>query len=105
MPASCVKNNEQPKSQSLPNLTDSPVFSEAKPTPPADSHASGDASSLTEEKGVVYLMAVAFKEATLDSPTFRASMNHINDQLESLDRWIDSLTKALNKITSEMDSK
>lgn len=54
---------------------------------------------------VVYLMAVAFKEAALDSPTFRASMNHLDVQFESLDRWIESFTKAINRMTAEMDGR
>jgi hypothetical protein len=53
----------------------------------------------------VTLIAVSFKEAVLDSPTFRASMNHINEQMESLDRWIESFSKALNRLTQEMDGK
>ncbi|ANB15379.1 hypothetical protein AWJ20_3006 [Sugiyamaella lignohabitans] len=53
----------------------------------------------------VTLIAVTFKEAVLDSPTFRASMNHVNEQLDSLDRWIESFSKALNKLSQEMDGR
>lgn len=51
------------------------------------------------------LIAVSFKEAALDSPTFRASMNHISEQFESIDRWLDSFSKAISRLSQEMEGK
>jgi hypothetical protein len=87
---------------SLTDFTGGTVVSMEDARNPSDAPPENEGSP-PKDIGIVYLMAVTFKEATLDSPTFRASMNHLNEQFESLDRWIDSLTKALNKITVEMD--
>lgn len=65
----------------------------------------GTSQELSTNGDVVTLLAVTFKEAALDSPTFRASMNHINEQLENIDRWMESFSKALNRLSQEMDGK
>lgn len=49
------------------------------------------------------ITAVLYKEAALDSPTFRASMNHMDNQLNYVDKWLESFTKSLSKLSSEMD--
>lgn len=49
------------------------------------------------------LIAVLFKEAALDSPTFRTSMNHLNIQFENLDRWLTSFITATQKLSQEME--
>lgn len=49
------------------------------------------------------LIAVLFKEAALDSPTFRSSMNHLNIQFENLDRWLTSFITATQKLSQEME--
>lgn len=51
------------------------------------------------------ITAVLFKEAALDSPTFRASMNHLDNQMNDVDRWLDSFTRSLSKLSLEMDCK
>jgi hypothetical protein len=58
--------------------------------------SSSDSSPMT-------LLAVSFKEAALDSPSFRASMNHLSEQFDAVDKWLDSFIKASNKIVQEMD--
>lgn len=49
------------------------------------------------------IIAVLLKEAALDSPTFRASVNHLNVQIESMDSWLDSFIKSTQRMTQEMD--
>jgi hypothetical protein len=51
----------------------------------------------------VLLIAVSFKEAALDSPTFRASMNHMDQQLEHFFTWLRSFNKSVERMSSEMD--
>lgn len=51
------------------------------------------------------ITAVLFKEAALDSPTFRASMNHLDNQMNDVDRWLESFTRGLSKQSLEMDCK
>lgn len=50
------------------------------------------------------ITAVLYKEAALDSPSFRASMNHLDSQLNYVDKWLESFTKSLSKLSAEMDS-
>ena len=39
------------------------------------------------------LMSVSFKEASLDSPSFRASMNFYHTQIEAIESWLENTTK------------
>lgn len=51
------------------------------------------------------ITAVLYKEAALDSPSFRASMNHLDTQMNYVERWLESFIKSLNKLSAEMDCK
>ncbi|RKP29739.1 hypothetical protein METBISCDRAFT_17944 [Metschnikowia bicuspidata] len=44
------------------------------------------------------LISVAFKEAALDSPSFRASVNHLDSQLISTEKWLQAIVALLVKI-------
>lgn len=44
------------------------------------------------------LISVSFKEAALDSPTFRASVNHLDSQLLNTEKWLVALTALMVKI-------
>lgn len=47
------------------------------------------------------LISVAFKEAALDSPSFRASMNHLDSQLVSTEKWLQAIAALLAKIPKQ----
>lgn len=82
----------------------SPSAPASEPSSPAGNDSKRVVSSETKPTGKPFaLIAVSFKEAALDSPTFRASMNHINEQFDSVDRWLDSFTKAITRLSQEMD--
>ncbi|KAA8900769.1 hypothetical protein TRICI_006148 [Trichomonascus ciferrii] len=83
-----------------------PPATASEASSPADNDSKRVASSESKATGRPFaLIAVSFKEAALDSPTFRASMNHINDQFESVDRWLESFTKAISRLSQEMDGE
>ena len=42
---------------------------------------------------------VGLKEAALDSPSFRASVTHFNDQVDQVERWIDGFVKSITKLS------
>jgi hypothetical protein len=44
------------------------------------------------------------KEAALDSPTFRATAVHFGDQIELIERWLDTYVRAASKLTSELNN-
>lgn len=44
------------------------------------------------------LISVNFKEAALDSPSFRASSNHLDCQVDNIEKWLLALTSSVKKI-------
>ncbi|KAF2826217.1 hypothetical protein CC86DRAFT_406510 [Ophiobolus disseminans] len=50
------------------------------------------------------LIPVVIKEAALDSPTFRATAVHFGDQIELIERWLDSYVRAASRLTSELSN-
>lgn len=44
------------------------------------------------------LISVNFKEAALDSPSFRATVNHLDLQIENVEQWLIALTSSCRKI-------
>ncbi|ODV63105.1 Sip3p ASCRUDRAFT_31398 [Ascoidea rubescens DSM 1968] len=51
----------------------------------------------TSSPKLLKLISVSFKEAALDSPSFRASVNHFNQQIDQVDHWFDALVKYIKK--------
>ncbi|KAL8938048.1 MAG: hypothetical protein Q9216_004100 [Gyalolechia sp. 2 TL-2023] len=49
----------------------------------------------------IALVPVGLKEAALDSPTFRSGVLHFADQVDLVERWLDSWLKSAMKITQE----
>lgn len=43
------------------------------------------------------LISVNFKEAALDSPTFRASVNHLDIQIDNIEKWLQALLSSVKK--------
>lgn len=62
--------------------------------------------SSTESSATSYkffkLVSVNFKEAALDSPSFRASMNHLDLQLLNTEKWLIALTASMSKVPREV---
>lgn len=44
------------------------------------------------------------KEAALDSPTFRATAVHFADQIELIERWLNSYVSAASRLTAELNN-
>ena len=42
------------------------------------------------------------KEAALDSPTFRSSFTHFAEQLELVERWLETYVRSVSKLTNEV---
>lgn len=47
---------------------------------------------------------MGLKEAALDSPTFRATAVHFSDQVEIIERWLDSYVKSISKLTHDVSA-
>ncbi|AEO68808.1 uncharacterized protein THITE_2118489 [Thermothielavioides terrestris NRRL 8126] len=45
---------------------------------------------------------VALNEAALDSPTFRATAVHFADQLDAIERWLDSYARSTSKLVHDV---
>jgi BAR domain of APPL family len=50
------------------------------------------------------LVPVGLKEAALDSPTFRATAVHFSDQVEIIERWLESYVRATSKLAHDVSS-
>ncbi|CUM68436.1 uncharacterized protein PRCAT00006159001 [Priceomyces carsonii] len=44
------------------------------------------------------LVSVSFKEAALDSPSFRATVNHLDIQIDNVEKWLVALSSSVRKI-------
>lgn len=55
-------------------------------------------SILPAPQGQFKLISVSFKEAALDSPSFRASVNHLDRQIDNIDKWLHALMTSIHKI-------
>ena len=51
-----------------------------------------------------YLSPVGLKEAALDSPTFRATIVHYCEQIDAVERWLESYIKAILKLSHEVST-
>jgi hypothetical protein len=52
----------------------------------------------------VSLIPVGLKEAALDSPTFRATAVHFSDQIEIIEKWLESYVRATSKLAHDVSS-
>jgi len=50
------------------------------------------------------LIPVGLKEAALDSPTFRATAVHFSDQVEIIEKWLESYVRATSKLAHDVSS-
>ncbi|KAL8758748.1 MAG: hypothetical protein Q9184_003840 [Pyrenodesmia sp. 2 TL-2023] len=49
----------------------------------------------------IALVPVGLNEAALDSPTFRSSVSHFADQVETIEKWLETWLKSIVRITQE----
>jgi len=50
---------------------------------------------MAEQQRLLSLVPVGLREAVIDSPPFRASVRHFEDQVEGLEKWLESYIKVL----------
>ena len=51
---------------------------------------------MAEQQRLLSLVPVGLREAVIDSPPFRASVRHFEDQVELLEKWLDNYIKTLS---------
>lgn len=51
---------------------------------------------MVEQQRLLSLVPVGLREAVIDSPPFRASVRHFEDQVEALEKWLESYLKILS---------
>lgn len=68
----------------------------------ADNLPQNAAQALQQIRRPLSLIPVGLKEAALDSPTFRATAVHFSDQVEIIERWLDSYVKSISKLTHDV---
>jgi hypothetical protein len=72
-----------------PATTLTPSKAAPFPAPPVDRRARS-------------LIPVSLNEASLDSPSFRAAAVHFGDQIESVERWLDSHVRSTSKLVHDI---
>jgi len=50
---------------------------------------------MAEQQIRLSLVPVGLREAAIDSPPFRASVRHFEDQVDALEKWLESYLKVL----------
>ncbi|KAL8899361.1 MAG: hypothetical protein Q9192_001614 [Flavoplaca navasiana] len=50
----------------------------------------------------IALLPVGLKEAALDSPTFRACYTHFTEQVDLVEKWLETWMKSVSKVTTEI---
>ncbi|KIW06268.1 uncharacterized protein PV09_02740 [Verruconis gallopava] len=48
------------------------------------------------------LIPVSLKEAALDSPTFRATVQHFGEQIDLVEKWLDNYVKSASRLSNEV---
>lgn len=107
---------ETTKSLPLPiqahSQAQSPTQSEAQPQPQTQAQGQADKEGPAGRKPtlvdepldagrLINLIPVGLKEAAIDSPTARATLQHYTEQVDLLDRWLDDYLKATNRLVAE----
>jgi hypothetical protein len=50
---------------------------------------------MSEQQRLLSLVPVGLREAVIDSPPFRASIRHFEDQVDALEKWLEGYIKAM----------
>ncbi|KAF3987772.1 hypothetical protein FT663_03683 [Candidozyma haemuli var. vulneris] len=99
MPSS---TEEAPSQQASDPVSSVQVNTEASATIKEAAQAEEDELPASAEFHHIKLISVALKEAALDSPSFRASVNHLHTQLMTTEKWILALRSSLTKIPKQV---
>lgn len=63
----------------------------------------GEKAKSNSTPRLVKLISIKLKEAALDSPSFRASVNYFNSQIDQTEQWIDGLLKSLRRYPQQFN--
>lgn len=86
----------------MPPATDSPISTVLESTAIAPDGPNSPQKATAASYKYFKLISVNFKEAALDSPSFRASMNHLDLQLLNTEKWLIALTASISKVPREL---
>ncbi|KAH6849949.1 hypothetical protein B0I37DRAFT_370304 [Chaetomium sp. MPI-CAGE-AT-0009] len=89
MPVTTASGPSQPSQSSSSQPSQQPQSQPQSQPPPAPSHT-GPA------------IPVTLNEAALDSPTFRATAVHFSDQLDAIERWLESYARSTSKLVHDV---
>lgn len=58
---------------------------------------------MVEQQRLLSLVPVGLREAVIDSPPFRASIRHFEDQVDALEKWLEGYIKVLSDWLSALN--
>ncbi|KAL2130536.1 hypothetical protein VTI74DRAFT_6257 [Chaetomium olivicolor] len=69
---------------------------------PSSSHQQQQPPPFSRPSPASPAIPVTLNEAALDSPTFRAAAVHFSDQLDAIERWLDSYARSTSKLVHDV---
>jgi hypothetical protein len=60
---------------------------------------------MADQQRLLSLVPVGLREAVIDSPPFRASIRHFEDQVDALEKWLEGYIKVLADWLSGLNRK
>lgn len=112
---SLASNHDQNGHHSTPLSKTAPSIASVS-SPTSNGPSTGQSPSEMNDQGVptnqlkanaaanmpITLIPVIFKEASLDSPSFRATVNHVISQLAVTSQWLEGFVQSVHDVTAEM---
>ncbi|KAK3897767.1 hypothetical protein C8A05DRAFT_38657 [Staphylotrichum tortipilum] len=86
-------------SAAIPPTASQPSTGSSQPSS-QQPHASSSSSSRSSHAGPA--IPVLLNEAALDTPTFRATAVHFSEQLDAIERWLDSYARSTSKLIHDV---
>ena len=74
----------------------------SQPSQPSEQQQQAQPSSRSRSSHPGPAIPVTLTEAALDSPTFRATAAHFSDQLDAIERWLDSYARSTSKLVHDV---
>ena len=89
-------------SATMPVITPSSASNQASQPPPSSQPSQQQPQPPSRSSHTSPAIPVTLNEAALDSPTFRATAAHFSDQLDAIERWLDSYARSTSKLVHDV---
>lgn len=107
MPPAAALAGLRPSAAIPPTAQSSTAGASSQPStsatqPPSQQPHASSSSSASRSSRAGPAIPVLLNEAALDTPTFRATAVHFSDQLDAIERWLDSYARSTSKLVHDV---